>query len=119
MTGILEVTEDVRSWPQYFHQLTGLVSQTDTAEYSPDIRRTELTQYLENNTLTWKDIAKAAYVSAETSVLEKLVKGNYCHECQTYVQMLLQNVNFTFPHYRYPTQTGGSYNTDRPCQEQR
>ena len=75
IAGVVEITKDVKSWPQYFHKLTGLSSQTTIAEYSSEMRRLDLEKYLESNVVTQKDIAKAAYATAEISVLEKLVES--------------------------------------------
>ena len=60
----------------FFYELTGVDIEF---ENSFDKRKVYLSEYLEKSTLSWIDVAKAAYACSEASVLEILfnnvVKG--------------------------------------------
>ena len=72
----MELLKDIKSWQAFFHELTTL----DVADVVPpswgggDIKESCITLYLKNHTITWRDIARAAYCCGEVVVMENVFK---------------------------------------------
>ena len=61
----MEALDVLKSWPVFYHKLTGSIDCSED-------RKASLTVYMEQCTVSWRDIAKASYACGEHAVMNKL-----------------------------------------------